>query len=124
MKFVKYSVLLLVATISLSLGTFAKDKNEGKFTIRDTVQVGSSQLKPGDYKVTWEGTGSNVQVKIFEGKNVVATTSARVVEKERPASANAVTVVTGTDGTKALDELAFGNRKETLVFGAAETAKY
>ena len=50
MKFGKYFALLALVTFTLSLGTFAKDRNEGKFTLSDTAQVGSTQLKPGDLR--------------------------------------------------------------------------
>ena len=84
MKVVKYSALLAMVTLSLAVGLFArdkaKDKNEGKFTLVDSVQVGSTELKAGDYKATWDGSGSDVQLKILQGKNVVATAPARLVD--------------------------------------------
>src|SRR6266478_3690372 len=122
MKFVKYSAVLALVTFGLTLGAFAKDRNQGKFTLSEPAQVGATQLKPGDYKVTWDGTGSDVQVKILQGKNVVATTSGKLVEKEQPAPYSAVTLSSGADGTRTLSELSFGKRKEVLVFGSAETA--
>jgi hypothetical protein len=121
MKFGKHIALLALVTFTLSLGAFAKDRNEGKFTLSDTAQVGSTQLKPGDYKVTWDGTGSDVQVKILQGKNVVATTSAKLVDKSF--GADAVTLGNGNGGVKTLDEIDFGNRKQSLVFSSAETAQ-
>ena len=78
MKFMKYSAVLALVAFSLSLGAFAKDRNEGKFTLSDPATVGSTQLKPGDYKATWEGSGSDVQVKILQGKNVVATSFGQI----------------------------------------------
>ena len=121
MKFVKYSALLALVTFALSLGAFAKDRNEGKFKLSQTAQIGSTQLQPGDYKITWEGTGSDVQVKILQGKNVVATTSAKLVDKSYPN--DSVTLGSGDAGVKTLDELDFGSRKQALVFSSAETAK-
>ena len=120
MKFVKYSALLALVAFSLSLVAFGKDKNEGKFTLNDPTQIGSTQLKPGVYKATWEGTGSEVQVKILQGKNVVATASAKVVDS--PQGVDSVTL--GTAGTtKTLEEIDFGGQHKALVFSSQETAK-
>jgi hypothetical protein len=122
MKFAKYSVWMALLAVCVSLSAFAKDKNEGKFTLSSPAQVGSTQLQPGDYKATWEGTGSDVQVKILQGKNVVATTSAKLVQKDQPAPYSAVTV-SSANGSPTVNELSFGSRKESLVFGSSESAK-
>jgi hypothetical protein len=119
MKFVKYSAVLVLVSFALSLGAFAKDRNEGKFSLTEAAQIGSTQLKPGDYKVTWDGTGSDVQVKILQGKNVVATTSAKLVDKSL--GTDAVTLG-GTSGVKTVEEIDFSNHKQSLVF-ASETAQ-
>jgi hypothetical protein len=119
MKFSKH-VALFVLVAGLSLTAFAKDKNEGKFTLNDSVQIGSTQLKPGDYKATWEGTGSDVQVKILQGKSVVATTSAKLVD--RPSGQDSVTIG-NANSTRNLQEIDFGGLRKALVFASAETAQ-
>ncbi len=123
MRFAKYSIGLMLLAMSISLTAFAKDKNEGKFTLSSPAQMGTTQLQPGDYKVTWDGSGSEVQVKILQGNNVVATTSAKLVQKERPAPYSAVTLSTPANGTATVNELSFDKRKESLVFGSAVDAK-
>ena len=115
MKCVKYVAVLATLILGLSLGAFAKDKNEGKFTLPDTAKVGSTELKPGDYRVEWQGSGDAVQVKILEGKKVVATTTGKLVERKEPARSDAVTLDDQTNA-KILREIDFGNRKESLVF--------
>jgi hypothetical protein len=121
MKFVKYSALLVFVAFSLSSGVFAKDPNEGKFSLTEPAQIGSTQLKAGDYKVTWEGTGADVQVKILQGKNVVATSSAKLVDKSL--GTDAVTLGSASGGVKTVEEIDFSNRKQALVFASAETAR-
>ena len=120
MKSLKYSALVLVAAFTLSLGAFAKDKNEATFTLSNTAHIGSTQLKPGEYKATWEGTGNDVQVKILHGKNVVANTSARLVDKEN--AQDAVTL-SGASDVKTVDEIDFSHLHKGLVFGSATTAE-
>lgn len=70
MRLAKYSVGLALIAMCVSLSAFAKDKNEGKFTLSSPAQVGSTQLQPGDYKATWDGSGSEVQVKILREKKL------------------------------------------------------
>jgi hypothetical protein len=62
MKRLLYSALLLTL---VSIPAFAA-KNSSSVTFPDGVTVGSAQLPPGDYKVTWTGTGDNVQVTLVE----------------------------------------------------------
>src|SRR5581483_7651656 len=74
MKFAKYLLLLAGVALSLPLSAMAKDNgsnNSGKFTVAENVKVGSTELKPGNYKVEWDGSGDSVQVKIMQGKNTV-----------------------------------------------------
>jgi len=119
MKSIKYFALLaFVAT--LTLGAFAKDQNEGKFTLSDNVQLGSTQLKPGDYKATWEGTGSEVQVKILKGKEVVATSPAKL--EDNPSGQSSVSVETA-NGAKTLVGVDFGSLHKGLVFHSTVTAQ-
>jgi len=123
MRFAKYSVWFALLAVCISMSAFAKDKNEGKFTLSSPAQVGSAQLQPGDYKATWEGSGEDVQVKILQGKNVVATTSAKLVQNQQPAPYSAVTLSTPTNGRATVNGLSFDRRKESLVFSSAESAK-
>lgn len=120
MKFMKYSAVLALVAFSLSLGAFAKDKNEGKFTLSNPASVGSTQLRPGDYKVTWEGSGSDVQVKILQGKNVVATSSAKLVDN--PTRQDSVTV-SGDSGARTIDQIDFSSGHKSLVFAVQPTAQ-
>lgn len=119
MKFVTYVAVFMFAVSSLTTGAFARDKNEGKFTLNDAAQVGSTQLKAGDYRIMWEGSGANVQVKILQGKDVVATTSAKLVDKA--STRDSVTLSSGSP--RKLQEIDFSNAHKALVFGGPEAAQ-
>lgn len=120
MKSMKYVALLALVASSLTLGAFAKDKNEGKFTLSDPVQLGSTQLKPGDYKAVWDGTGADVQVKILQGKNVVATAPAKLVDVV--ASQDSVSLG-NANGAKTLQGIDFRGLHKGLVFDSTVTAQ-
>src|SRR5512135_2322915 len=114
MKSAKYLSLLAGIAMLLPLSAYAKDANEGKFTIAEPVQVGSTQLKPGDYKVQWDGSGDSVNVKILQGKKTVANSSARLVNHDQESPYNAV-ILKDAAGGKAINEIDFGKRKEALI---------
>jgi len=116
MRAAKYLFLLAGIALLLPLSAMAKDNsNSGKFTVSENVKVGSTQLKPGDYKVEWDGSGDSVQLKIMQGKNTVATAPAKLVSHDTPAPYNAVILNDATGGGKAISEIDFGKRKEALV---------
>lgn len=122
MRTAKYLSLVAGLAILLPLSVMAKDSsNSGKFTVSEPVKLGSTQLKPGDYKIEWDGTGDSVNVKIMQGKNTVATSPAKLVNHDNAAPYNAVILNDATGGGKGISEIDFGKRKEALVFPEGQT---
>jgi hypothetical protein len=115
-----YTGLLLGLTLLLATSAFAA--NKGSLQVTDPTTVSGKQLAPGEYKITWEGSGPNVEVKISKGKDVVATVPARMVDLDRAASNNAAVVNRGSDGSRSLSEIRFYGKKFALAIGG-ETAK-
>jgi hypothetical protein len=115
MKFVRYLASFAVVALVFSLSAFAKDNHSGKFTLSDTVQVGSTQLAPGDYKAEWNGPADNVKIDIIQNGKTVATTQGKLENLQKPSPYNAVLTKTLDNNTKALDEIEFGNHTEALV---------
>jgi hypothetical protein len=62
----------------LAAPAFAGGKTQ-KVTFGTPVQVGSTQVAPGVYDLTYSGTGSNVQVTLAKGKKTVVTFPATAV---------------------------------------------
>ena len=116
------TALMALATVALlvPVSVFAKEKNEGKFQVSQPVQVGSSQLKPGEYKVQWDGTGPDVQLTILQNGKTVATAPAKLVESQQPSQQDSVTLRDGTGSVKHLDEINFAKQKRTLVLSEAQ----
>jgi hypothetical protein len=117
MKSSKYIAIVAVLASGLSLNAFAKDKNETRITLSDSVQVGTTDLKPGGYTLQWDGDGPDVQVKVLKGKNVVATVPAKLAQGKSGYS-NAITMRT-VGNVNTLDEVDFAGGKQSLVFGEA-----
>ena len=116
MKCAKYLAAITVFSIAMSVSLLADTaaKESGKITIPDTVQVGSTRLAPGDYKVEWTGTGDNVQISILSGKKVKATAEGKIVQLPEPANSNAIVTRSAGNNMRALDQIQFNNRKEAL----------
>jgi hypothetical protein len=53
---------------------------KAKIQIDQTIFVGATQLAPGEYKMTWTESDSNVEVTFSRGNKVVATVPAQVTE--------------------------------------------
>ena len=74
-------LLLLLVALPLAAAAKDKDKDSEHVTFTDPVMVAGTELKPGEYHVTWEGTGPVVQVTFKRGGKVLVTTSARLVSE-------------------------------------------
>ena len=107
---------LLGFTLLLAAGAFAA--NKGPLQITDPTAVGGKQLKPGDYTVTWDGDGPNVQLNIMKGNKVVTTVPAHVMAVDHSPASNSVVATQNPDGSKSLSEIRFSGKKYTLEIGA------
>jgi hypothetical protein len=85
-KFTLGTVLLVL----LSVSGWASDKMKANIQIYDTVQVGSTELAPGEYKMTWTENGSNAEVTFSQGKKVIATVPAQVTQERSEYNGTAV----------------------------------
>jgi hypothetical protein len=120
MKFATVSKSVILG-LALLLASSAFAATKGSLELLDPVTVNGTTLKPGDYKVQWEGTGPNVELSILRGKNVMAKVPARVVELQTPASNDAaVTRVDG--GQKTLAGVRFAGKKTGLDISEATTS--
>ena len=108
------SVMVLVAGSALA-------SSNGPLELQHPTSVAGKQLAKGSYTVRWEGTGDQVDLKIYQGKNVVASTPARVVKVENPATADTAVVVANSDKTFSLSEIRFGGKKFALAITSDAT---
>jgi hypothetical protein len=81
----------------------------------DAVQVGNTQLQPGNYKVEWQGTGPDVQVTFLQNGKAVATVPGTLKTNDAQVSQDAIVTDSATANRK-LNEIDFGRNKEALVF--------
>ena len=113
MKHLAYLTLLSIVAVLSPLSMFARDKNQHSVDIPVTVQVGGTQLKPGNYKVEWQGTGPDVQVTFLRDGKTVATVPATL--KTNDGQVTQDQIVTDS-ANKTLSEIDFRRDKDALVF--------
>ena len=107
LKSIFLAAVLMIATSGLAT-------SKGSFDLQHPTNVGGKTLASGNYKVQWDGTGDQVELKIYQGKNVVASTSARLVTVEHPLPNDAILVNTNGDGSMSLSRITFGGKKYAL----------
>ena len=118
MKFATVSKSMLLG-LALVLATSAFAATKASLQLQSQVTVNGTKLKPGDYKLEWDGTGPSVEVSILQGKNVIAKTTARVVDLSAPSPNNAAVTTKNGDGTSTLAGVRFEGKKFALELGQA-----
>ena len=67
MRFTQYLGLLFVMALAMSVNAFAKgthkEANSGNFTVQEHLQIGSTDIAPGQYKAEWSGPANNLKVE-------------------------------------------------------------
>lgn len=116
MKFATVSKGLIMG-LALLLASSAFAGAKGEMTLLSPATINGTNLKAGDYKLQWEGTGPDVQVSIMQGKNVVAKVPAKVVDLSAPSPNNAAVLNTGENGKRTLAGARFSGKKYALQIG-------
>ena len=116
MKFATVSKSLVMG-LALLLASSAFAASKANLTLQHPTTVNGTTLKPGDYKLEWDGSGPNVEVSIIQGKNVVTKVPAKVVDLSSPAQNSAAIVTKKNDGTSTLAGARFEGKKFALEMG-------
>ena len=104
--------ILVAAVVVSSISLWAESK--GALELQHPTAVAGKTLATGNYVVRWEGKGDQVDLKIYQGKNVVASLPARVIQLSSPAGYNSAVINQSSDGTSSLAEIRFGGKKFAL----------
>jgi hypothetical protein len=116
MKLFKASTLVLASALLLASSAFAA--NKGSLNISEPVNISGTQLAAGSYSVHWEGNGPNVELKIMRGKQVVASSPARLVDLSSAPNNDAAVFKSNGDGSRSLSEIRFYGKKQALAIGS------
>ena len=116
MKFTTVTKSLMIGfAVLLASSAFAATK--GSLSLLNPASINGTNLKAGDYKLEWEGTGPAVEVSIMQGKKVVAKVPAKLVDLSSPSPSNAAVVQKHDDGTSTLAGARFEGKKYALQLG-------
>ena len=115
-QIIKYTALLSMLALLSTVSALARDKNQHSVEISESVQVGDTQLKPGSYKVEWEGNGPEIQVAFVRDGKTVATVPGTLKTNDSQVTQDGIVIDTTSANTKTLKEIDFGRDKESLVF--------
>ena len=111
--------LLSAALFALPLTAVGSTKTEKQITLHEPVRVASTQLKPGTYKMEWNGDGPNVEVSFLQNKKIVVTVPAQLVKETSAYAGRAITTHKTSSGFMRLDEVDFKNA--ALKFRGSQT---
>jgi hypothetical protein len=114
-KYLQSVAVLSTLTLLFPLGALARD-NKHSVDITDVVQVGGTQLKPGNYRVEWQGTGPVVQVSFQQNGETVVTLPATLKTNDNHVTQDAIETKGSSADKNVLEEIDFGRQKEALVF--------
>ena len=90
-----------LVVLSLSMPAFAA-KNSEDMTFTKNVKVGSTQVPAGDYKISWTGTDSNVQVSITQLGKTVVTVPAKLEPRKNPYASLSTANIGGAEVLQAI----------------------
>ena len=116
MKFATVSKTLIMG-VALLLASSAFAATKASLTLRQPTNVNGTTLSPGEYKVEWDGAGPQVQVNILQGKKVIATVPAKLVDVSSPYDNDAAVVKKNGDGSASLSEARFQGKRFKLHIG-------
>src|SRR5437879_12737021 len=119
MKFATVSKSLILG-LAVLLGTSAFAANKATLQLNHDVNVNGTQLKAGDYKVQWDGSGPNVELSIVRGKNVVAKVPAHIVDLSTPDQNDAAVTRMSDDGRSTLHGTSYQGKELRVGQGSAE----
>jgi len=118
MKFATVSKSLVLG-LALLLASSAFAATKGSMQLSSSAVLNGTTLKPGEYKVQWEGSGPNVEVSILKGKSVVAKTQAHIVQLQAASTNDAALIHQDGSGAGTLTGLRFEGKKFALELAGA-----
>ena len=114
-KYLQCLAVLSTLALLFPAGALARG-NAHSVEIFDVVQISSTQLKAGNYKVEWQGTGPVVQVSFQQNGKTVVTVPATLKTNDDQVTQDAIMTEATSGDTSTLKEIDFGHQKEALVF--------
>jgi hypothetical protein len=110
------AVLSLACLLGFGGSAYAARDKAHSVEILDAMQIGTTELKPGNYKVEWQGAGPVVQVSFQQNGKTVFTVPGTLKTNDDQVTQDAIVTKATGAGMSMLDEIDFGHQKEAVVF--------
>jgi hypothetical protein len=112
---------VLTAVVGMGFAPFAMAAGRQSLSVdlKDETSLAGTKIPAGRYKISWTSNGAQAEVKVAQGKKVVATTKGTLVEEARPATDDEVVRRKDATGAFALAEVRLRGEKSVLVLGAS-----
>ena len=123
MKLSRIVLGAVAASLLIAGGAFAQDEVKGKLRLPETVNIEGKAVPAGDYKVTFSGTGPNVELKLVKGKETVATVTAQLVPIATTNSVDSYGIRQEADGKRTLTAIYLSGKKYNLDIVSAQVEK-
>ena len=94
-------------------------KQSKKVELFQSTTWNGKPLPAGEYKIVWQGDGSDLKVSVMNGHQVVAEGRGRLEERGVKARNDAIISRAGGSGEMSLAELQLAGKKEVLVFAGS-----
>ena len=114
-KYLQYLAVLSTLVLLFPLAALARDKAHS-IEIPYAVQVGSTRITAGNYKVAWQGTGPAVEVSFSQYGKPVVTVSGTLKTNDDQVTQDAIVTEATSADRPTLKEIRFGHQKEALIF--------
>ena len=109
------AVLSLTCLLGFGGSAYAARNNAHSVEISDAVQIGGTKLKPGNYKVEWQGTGPAVQVSFQQNGKTLVTAPGTLKTNDDHGTPDAIVTEAAGAGTSTPKKIDFDHPKKTLV---------
>ncbi len=111
------SALVFVASAGLAVAAAPQSKTTSeskKIDFPDTVTLAGKTVPSGEHTVLWQGDRGNLDVKILDGKKLLAEGRGQIQDAKTKHENDAVVTNVGS-GTPVLTEIDLGGRTTTLM---------
>src|ERR1043165_2056982 len=116
-SFFSRMITVLLALMLAGSAFAANGSHKESFQISAPTQVNGKELPAGDYEARWDGSGPSVQANITQGKKVVATVPAQVVNLDQASYSSEAEIKNSSTGGRELTALRFSGKKYALDLG-------
>jgi len=106
----------LVLAVGLMVGAPAFAKNSYQVKLQQSLAVNGTPIAAGEYTVSWEAQGAGASVTFAQGKKVVATAPAKLVDVGQKFARNRVDYEEDGKGAAKLTEIRLAGTNQSLVF--------